>query len=114
MSASITILRPDAREARAIEATTTGFDLFGTDRSVVAVRVNGELRDLARRIGDGDEIEPVLITEPDGLAILRHSTGHVAAQAMQNLRADAKLGIGPPITDGFYYDFLTEPLTPKT
>ncbi|MBK8462755.1 MAG: threonine--tRNA ligase [Nigerium sp.] len=113
VSASITILRPDAREARAIEATTTGFDLFGTDRSVVAVRVNGELRDLARGIGDGDEIEPVLITEPDGLAILRHSTGHVAAQAMQNLRADAKLGIGPPITDGFYYDFLTEPLTPE-
>ncbi len=113
MSASITILRPDAREARAIETTTTGLDLFGEDRSVVAVRVNGETRDLVREIADGDEVEPVLVTEPEGLAILRHSTGHVTAQALQSLFVEAKLGIGPPITDGFYYDFRTDPLTPN-
>ena len=113
MSASITILRPDAREERAIETTTTGLDLFGDDRSVVAMRVNGEILDLHRGVRAGDEVEPVLISEPDGLYILRHSAAHVAAQAVQNLRAEAKLGIGPPVTDGFYYDFLTEPLTPE-
>ena len=113
MSASITVIRPDARETRTIETTTTGLDLFGDDRTVVAMRVNGELLDLHRELGDGDAVQPVLIGEPDGLAILRHSTAHVAAQAVQNLRSDAKLGIGPPIVDGFYYDFLTEPLTPE-
>lgn len=91
--------------------TTTGLELFGSDRSIVAMRVNGELLDLARTLTDGDEVEPVTIDSPDGLYIVRHSAAHVAAQALQNLRADAKLGIGPPITDGFYYDFLTEPLT---
>ena len=113
MSASITVIRPDARETRTFETTTTGLDVFGNDRSVVAMRVAGEVLDLHRELPDGAEVEPVLVTEPDGLYILRHSAAHVAAQAVQNLRADAKLGIGPPITDGFYYDFLTEPLTPE-
>ena len=113
MSASITLVLPDARESRDIETATTGLDLFGADRTVVAMRVGGELRDLARELVDGDVVEPVRIDEPDGLYILRHSAAHVAAQAVQNLRADAKLGIGPPVTDGFYYDFLTEPLTPE-
>ncbi len=112
LPASITVLLPDAREQRPIDATTTGADLFGDDRSVVAVRVNGELRDLSHELADGDEVAAVGIAEPDGLAILRHSCAHVAAQAVQRLRPDAKLGIGPPITDGFYYDFRTEPLTP--
>ena len=54
-----------------------------------------------------------MISSSDGLNILRHSTAHVAAQAVQSLHADAKLGIGPPITDGFYYDFdIPEPFTP--
>ena len=113
MSASITVIRPDARETRTFETTATGLDVFGNDRSVVAMRVAGEVLDLHRELPDGAEVEPVLVTEPDGLYILRHSAAHVAAQAVQNLRADAKLGIGPPITDGFYYDFLTEPLTPE-
>ncbi|MFP5415471.1 MAG: threonine--tRNA ligase [Actinomycetes bacterium] len=111
MSASITILRPGAREERPIETTTTGLDLFGGDRTVVAMRVNGDVLDLAREVAPGDEVEPVLAGEPDGLYIVRHSAAHVAAQAVQNLRADARLGIGPPITDGFYYDFATDPLT---
>lgn len=92
---------------------TTGLDRFGDDRSIVAVRVDGELRDLHRPIPAGVEVEPVSIGSPDGLTILRHSAAHVLAQAVQSVRGDAKLGIGPPITDGFYYDFdVAEPFTP--
>ena len=82
----------------------TGFDLF-PDRSVVALRVNGELKDKATTVTDSDTVEAVTIDSPDGLNILRHSATHVMAQAVQAINPDAKLGIGPPITDGFYYDF---------
>ena len=93
--------------------TATGFELF-TDRRVVAMRVGGELRDLAASVSVGETAEPVLISSPDGLSILRHSAAHVAAQALQSINPHAKLGIGPPITDGFYYDFDVEtPLTPE-
>jgi threonyl-tRNA synthetase len=93
-------------------AASTGFELF-TDRRVVAMRVGGELRDLAASVDEGDTVEPVLISSPDGLSILRHSAAHVAAQALQSINPKARLGIGPPITDGFYYDFDVEvPLTP--
>ncbi len=87
-----------------VTETTTGFDLF-PDRSVVAMRVNGTLRDLAAPLVIGDRVEPVPVSSQDGLDILRHSTAHVLAQAVQSLHPDAKLGIGPFITDGFYYDF---------
>jgi threonyl-tRNA synthetase len=73
--------------------------------AVIAARVNGELRDLARPLADGDSVEPVELGSPDGLNILRHSTAHVMAQAVQDLFPGAKLGIGPPIENGFYYDF---------
>src|SRR5258706_2835275 len=73
--------------------------------AVIAARVNGEVRDLARPLADGDAVEPVSIDSPDGLAIMRHSTAHVLAQAVQDLFPQAKLGIGPPIENGFYYDF---------
>lgn len=90
-----------------------GFTLF-PDRSVVALRVNGELRDLATSVSATDAVEPVTIDSPDGLSILRHSTAHVLAQAVQRIRPQANLGIGPPITDGFYYDFgVDEPFTPE-
>ncbi|WP_442575669.1 threonine--tRNA ligase [Microbacterium sp. F51-2R] len=90
-----------------------GFALF-PDRSVVALRVNGELKDLATVVTATDAVEPVAIDSPDGLAILRHSTAHVLAQAVQRIRPQANLGIGPPITDGFYYDFgVDEPFTPE-
>ena len=90
-----------------------GFELF-TDRSVVAMRVNGELKDLATTVTDADTVEPVTIDSPDGLAILRHSTAHVLAQAVQNVNPEAKLGIGPPVENGFYYDFDVEtPFTPE-
>jgi len=91
----------------------TGFELF-TDRNVVAMRVNGELKDLAATTVDGDTVEAVTIDSPDGLNILRHSAAHVMAQAVQKINPDAKLGIGPPVTDGFYYDFdVAEPFTPE-
>jgi threonyl-tRNA synthetase len=91
----------------------TGFELF-PDRSVVALRVNGELRDKATTVTKSDKVEPVAIDSPDGLNILRHSTAHVMAQAVQRINPEAKLGIGPPITDGFYYDFdVATPFTPE-
>ncbi len=90
-----------------------GFALF-PDRSVVAMRLNGELKDLATTVTDTDAVEPVFIESPDGLNILRHSAAHVLAQAVQRVRPQANLGIGPPITDGFYYDFgVDEPFTPE-
>ncbi|MEN9620692.1 MAG: threonyl-tRNA synthetase [Actinomycetota bacterium] len=95
---------PIAPAAVDVTEATDGFGIF-TDRSVVAMRVAGELRDLAFRLQPGDRAEPVTIDSPDGLAILRHSTAHVLAQAVQSINPEAKLGIGPPITDGFYYDF---------
>ncbi len=91
----------------------TGFTLF-TDRAVVAMRVDGELKDLAADVAPGDVVEPVRIDSPDGLSILRHSAAHVMAQAVQQINPEAKLGIGPPVTDGFYFDFdVAEPFTPE-
>ncbi|WP_440311556.1 threonine--tRNA ligase [Leucobacter chromiireducens] len=90
-----------------------GFSLF-TDRSIVAMRVNGELRDLATEVAETDTVEPVAIDTEDGLNILRHSAAHVLAQAVQRINPETTLGIGPPITDGFYYDFdPAEPFTPE-
>lgn len=90
-----------------------GFALF-SDRNVVAMRVNGDLKDLAATVTDADEVEPVTIDSPDGLNILRHSAAHVLAQAVQRINPQANLGIGPPITDGFYYDFgVDTPFTPE-
>ncbi len=92
---------------------TDGFSLF-PDRSVVALRVGGELKDLATVVTETDVVEPVTIDSPDGLSILRHSTAHILAQAVQRVRPQANLGIGPPITDGFYYDFgVEDPFTPE-
>ncbi|MEL4318546.1 threonine--tRNA ligase [Leifsonia sp. YIM 134122] len=72
------------------------------------MRVNGELKDLATTVTDADTVEPVTIDSPDGLTILRHSAAHVLAQAVQSINPEARLGIGPPVTDGFYYDFDVE------
>ncbi len=95
-----------------VEYPADGFALF-PDRSVVALRVNGELKDLATVVTAADSVEPVTIDSADGLAILRHSTAHVLAQAVQRIKPQTNLGIGPPITDGFYYDFGTDaPFTP--
>ncbi|MCQ4043518.1 threonine--tRNA ligase [Streptantibioticus rubrisoli] len=106
MSELRVIIKRDSveREERVVTTGTTAADLF-EDRSVVAARVAGELKDLSYPLSDGDEVEPVTIDSEDGLNVLRHSTAHVMAQAVQEIFPDAKLGIGPPIKDGFYYDF---------
>jgi threonyl-tRNA synthetase len=102
-----------AGASRVVQAGTTAGDLLGDDRAVVVARVNGELCDLSRPVADGDQVEGVAIDSDEGLAVLRHSTAHVLAQAVQDLFPDARLGIGPPIADGFYYDFdVREPFTP--
>ncbi|MFM1795525.1 MAG: hypothetical protein RLZZ340_202, partial [Actinomycetota bacterium] len=96
-----------------VEQGSDGFGLF-SDKTIVALRVNGELKDLAHKLSEGDVVEGVTISSPDGLNILRHSAAHVLAQAVQNINPEAKLGIGPPVTDGFYYDFDVEtPFTPE-
>jgi threonyl-tRNA synthetase len=96
-----------------VTAPCSGAELFDAP-GVVAVRVNGELRDLHAPLGTGESVSPVTIDSPDGLAILRHSTAHVLAQAVQRINPEAKLGIGPPIVDGFYYDFDVEtPFAPE-
>ena len=98
---------------QSIPAISTGFTLFA-EKTVVALRVNRELKDLAYAVAAGDVVEPVHISSPDGLNILRHSAAHVLAQAVQTLNPEAKLGIGPPIKDGFYYDFdVDKPFTPE-
>lgn len=101
-------------EARAVEKGTKAWQLFAETPEVIAARVGGELKDLAYELSDGDEVEGVAIDSRDGRDILRHSTAHVMAQAVQELFPEAKLGIGPPITDGFYYDFdVPEPFVPE-
>ncbi|GAB94791.1 threonyl-tRNA synthetase [Kineosphaera limosa] len=112
MSAQITVTV--AGEQRSVDAGTTAADLFADDKRIVVARVDGDLVDLARELADGQTVEGVDIGSPDGLSVLRHSCAHVAAQAVQQVHPDAKLGIGPPITDGWYYDFaLAEPFTPE-
>ena len=96
-----------------VEPGATGFDLFAS-KTVVAMFVNGDLKDLAHAVAEGDIVRSVEISSPDGLAILRHSTAHVLAQAVQSINPEAKLGIGPPIKDGFYYDFdVVDAFTPE-
>ncbi len=104
MSIDVTV----SGESRSVEPGTTAAALFDGDRSVLVARVNGELKDLTYSVQAGDVIEPVGADDPEGLAVLRHSTTHVMAQAVQSLFPDAKLGIGPPIKDGFYYDFMVD------
>ena len=111
MPATITV--HVAGDERSVGEGTTAGALFEGDRSIVVARVGGELVDLAHVLADGDSVEPVTIDSPDGLNVLRHSAAHVLAQAVQQVNPSAKLGIGPPIRDGFYYDFDVEvPFTP--
>ena len=106
--------RQAQRSEREVTTGTTAGDLFPGDRDVVVARVNGQLRDLAWMLDDGDEVEPVPADSPEGRAVIRHSTAHVLAQAVQQAFPDAKLGIGPPIENGFYYDFgVDQAFTPE-
>ncbi|GAA0932983.1 threonine--tRNA ligase [Nonomuraea longicatena] len=112
MSAELRITLAGAE--RVVEpGTTYGQALEADGRTVIAARVNGELRDLASYAVPGDVVEPVAIDSADGRAILRHSAAHVLAQAVQELFPEAKLGIGPPVDNGFYYDFdVAHPFQP--
>ncbi len=110
---AVTVAAAEKHAAHTVTAGTTARELLAADEAVIAARVNGDLVDLSHELDDGDVVEPVAINTDDGRAILRHSTAHVLAQAVQQLFPDAKLGIGPPITDGFYYDFeVAEPFKP--
>ncbi len=110
----ITLRDADERVERAVTTGTKAWELYAEQQDVVAARVNGDLKDLAYELTDGDEVEGVEVASKDGLDILRHSTAHVLAQAVQQLWPDAKLGIGPPIENGFYYDFDVEtPFVPE-
>lgn len=114
MSAPKTVTLIVNGEEQQVTTGTTGADLFRDQRDVVVARVDGELWDLSRALEDGAAVEPVTIDSADGLNVLRHSAAHVMAQAVQQLRPDAKLGIGPYITDGFYFDFdVNDPFTPE-
>jgi threonyl-tRNA synthetase len=111
---NVVLVHADAREDRTVTTGTKAWELFTETPEVIAARVDDVLRDLAHELHDGDEVEPVAIDSADGRDILRHSTAHVLAQAVQELFPDARLGIGPPIENGFYYDFDVEtPFVPE-
>ena len=110
----VVLVHADAREDRTVTTGTKAWELYAEDPAVIAARVGGQLKDLSYELGDGDEVEGVAIDSPDGRDILRHSTAHVMAQAVQELFPEARLGIGPPVENGFYYDFDVEtPFVPE-
>lgn len=95
-------------QARSVAADQKPTHIFADQKEIVVCKVNGELKDLWTDLKDGDVVEGISISSPDGLNVLRHSTAHVMAQAVQQVFAQTRLGIGPPIKDGFYYDFDPE------
>ncbi len=100
--------------AEKVEADQRPTHLFAEAKEIVVCKVNGELKDLWTELQDGDKVEGISISSPEGLSVLRHSTAHVMAQAVQQVFSQTRLGIGPPITDGFYYDFDPErPFNPE-
>ena len=115
--------RPAVPASVAVAAGTTAADalsaagvpLTGPSGAVVVRDLGtGALKDLAWAPEADTEIEPVPLDSGDGRAVLRHSTAHVMAQAVQDLFPGTRLGIGPPIDNGFYYDFLPDrPFTPE-
>ena len=91
-----------------VEADQRPTHIFADNKEIVVCKINGVLKDLWTDLSEGDVVEGVSISSADGLAVLRHSTAHVMAQAVQEVYANTRLGIGPPIKDGFYYDFDPE------
>ncbi len=109
----VSVVRSAAAAPQTVTAGTKAWQLFADEPEIIAARVDDELRDLSYELADGDVVSTVVIDSTDGRDILRHSTAHVLAQAVQELFPDARLGIGPPIVDGFYYDFdVSEPFRP--
>ncbi|WP_235735090.1 threonine--tRNA ligase [Nocardioides alcanivorans] len=110
----VTVVRAEGPAQSTVSEGTKAWELFRDDADVIAAKVGADLRDLSYVLADGDVVAGVQMGTPDGLDILRHSTAHVLAQAVQQLFPEAKLGIGPPIQDGFYYDFDVEtPFVPE-
>src|SRR5215210_7670851 len=111
---NVTLLDAPDRDERVVTTGTRAWELYADRPEVVAARLGGQLKDLAVEVEDGDEVEGVAVDSADGRAILRHSTAHVLAQAVQDLFPRARLGIGPPVENGFYYDFdVPEPFRPE-
>ncbi|MSV76142.1 MAG: threonine--tRNA ligase, partial [Actinobacteria bacterium] len=92
-------------KSQSVDSEIRPTQIFSENTEIIVCKINGELKDLWTDLKDGDVVEGISIESPEGLAVLRHSTAHVLAQAVQEVFVDTKLGIGPPITDGFYYDF---------
>src|SRR3989475_5156120 len=117
-AAEIRVTLPDGSEKR-LPAGATGADLAkaigpGLAKAALAVRVDGQMRDLARPLPDGAKVAIVTDKDPQALDVLRHSSAHVLATAVRQLFPRAKIGFGPPIEDGFYYDFeVPAPFTPE-
>ena len=112
MSSDITVVI--AGSERSVATGTTAAELLAEDKGALVARVNGSCATWPHVLADGDVVEPVGLDSDEGLAVLRHSAAHVLAQAVQQINPKAKLGIGPPIRDGFYYDFDVEtPFTPE-
>ncbi|MGI9091845.1 MAG: threonine--tRNA ligase [Mycobacteriales bacterium] len=113
----VTASQPADRTVVSVAAGATAADTLavaGVTGAVVVRDADGVLRDLAWAPDSDVDVEPVFADSDDGRAVIRHSTAHVMAQAVQELFPAAKLGIGPPITDGFYYDFdVVEPFKPE-
>lgn len=111
---NIILTDADAREERTVTGSIKAWELFTDSPAVIAARINGQLRDLSYELHDADEVEGVSIESEDGRNILRHSTAHVMAQAVQELYPGCKLGIGPHVQNGFYYDFdIDAPFVPE-
>jgi len=109
----VTVVSAGQPAQHAVATGTQAWELFCEAPSVIVARVDGELRDLSYELAPDDVVEEVRIDAPDGREVLRHSTAHVMAQAVQDIFPEARLGIGPPITDGFYYDFdMPKPFVP--
>ncbi|OBB85558.1 threonine--tRNA ligase [Mycobacterium colombiense] len=108
-------IRVPAGTTAAAAVGEAGLPRRGTPDAIVVVRdVDGKLRDLSWTPAADADVVPVAANTDEGRSVIRHSAAHVLAQAVQDLFPHAKLGIGPPITDGFYYDFdVTEPFTPE-
>src|SRR5436189_5432885 len=112
MPPEIRVVLPDGSERR-VPAGSTSADLAkaigpGLAKAAVAVRVDGQVWDLARPLTDGRQVAILTDKDPQALDVLRHSSAHVLATAVRQLFPHAKIGFGPPIEDGFYYDFAVE------
>src|SRR5438552_1822379 len=118
MPPEIRVTLPDGSEKR-VPAGSTGADLAkaigpGLAKAALAVRVNGQVWDLARPLPDGAKVTILTDKDPQALELLRHSSAHVLATAVRQLFPQAKIGFGPPIEDGFYYDFeVQRPFGPE-